>query len=195
MGPARSRLPDDKLHEPRRATATKSAVADLDDDDDAKSEARFRMAVRPLRAASRHLRMTVHQHTFDSIPPHQLATCTPCGAGRRDHARLCSNDAVDDFGRIAQSIAGEVGVALRGAGISVPEQRLYHIERDDLVDQKARKRVPQVVQPHIGQSRTRANPPPRKPTWHFRSHGELIFQVLVPRNKCRLRKITIADES
>src|SRR5262249_21139801 len=32
------------------------------------------------------------------------------GAGRRDHARLCSNDAVDDFGRIAQSIAGEVGV-------------------------------------------------------------------------------------
>src|SRR5262249_54276558 len=93
------------------------------------------------------------------------------GAGRRDRARLCSNQALDDFGRIAQSIAGEVGIALRGAGIGVPEQRLHHVERDALVNQKARKRVPQVVQPHIGQSRTRADPPPRKPQRRRRPAG------------------------
>ena len=71
------------------------------------------------------------------------------GGERRDHARLRGNDPVHDFGRLGQRVASEMGVALRGAGIGMPEQRLYHVERDALIDQEARKRMPQVVQPQV----------------------------------------------
>ena len=73
----------------------------------------------------------------------------------REIERLCRNDPVDDFSRIAQRVAGEVGIALRGAGIGVPKQRLHHVERDALIDEKTRKRVPQIVQPQVLQTRAR----------------------------------------
>jgi hypothetical protein len=66
--------------------------------------------------------------------------------------RAAPQRSVHDFGRIAQHVAGEVGIALRGAGIAVPEQRLHHVERDALIDEKTRKRVPQIVQPQVLQS-------------------------------------------
>jgi hypothetical protein len=62
------------------------------------------------------------------------------GGGRRDYARLRGNNPVHDFGRVGQRVAGEVGIALRGAGIGVTEQRLHHVERDAFIDQEARKR-------------------------------------------------------
>ena len=71
------------------------------------------------------------------------------GGGRRDHAGLRGNDPVHDFGRVGQRVAGEVGIALRGAGIGMSKQRLHHVERDALIDQETRKRVPQVVQPEV----------------------------------------------
>ena len=69
--------------------------------------------------------------------------------------RAAPQRSVHDFGRIAQHVAGEVGIALRGAGIAVPAQRLHHVERDALIDEKTRKRVPQIVQPQVLQTRAR----------------------------------------
>src|SRR5208282_4735297 len=43
----------------------------------------------------------------------------------------------------------EVSVPLCGAWLSVPEQCLDHVERYALVDQEARKRVSQIVQPNV----------------------------------------------
>ena len=55
-----------------------------------------------------------------------------------------------------------MGVALRGAGMGVPEQALHHVERDPLIDQEARIGVPQIVQPHVGEAGAPADTVPRE---------------------------------
>ena len=58
----------------------------------------------------------------------------------------------DNFRRIQQRLWREMSIPLRHARRGVPEQPLHHVERDALIDQKARERMTQVMQANIGQS-------------------------------------------
>lgn len=68
----------------------------------------------------------------------------------------------DDLGSIQQRLWRRMGVALGHPGLGVAEQSLHHIERYTLVDQEAGKRMPQVMEPDIGQTGTAPNAIPRR---------------------------------
>jgi hypothetical protein len=72
-----------------------------------------------------------------------------------------TDHAADRLGRVQQGLRGQVRVSLCHPGRGVPEQPLHDIERDALVDEQARERVTQVVQPNVRQSRAASDAIPR----------------------------------
>jgi len=91
----------------------------------------------------------------DSLGGYRFRLIWPIHGGWRN-ARLTGISTTDHVGdpfcSLQQSFVREVGVALRGARVRVPEQPLHDVERDPLVHQEARVGVPQIVQPDIGEA-------------------------------------------
>ena len=69
---------------------------------------------------------------------------------------------LDQISRVAQCLLREMRVALRRARMQMAEQPLHHVERYTAVDEKAGKRMPQVVQPHVIETGAFANARPWK---------------------------------
>jgi hypothetical protein len=69
---------------------------------------------------------------------------------------------LDQISGSAQCFLRQVRVALRRSRMQVPQQSLDDIEGNASIDQETRKRMTQIVQTNIAETRAFANPVPRK---------------------------------
>ncbi len=88
------------------------------------------------------------------------------GCGDLDRRRRNLDRAGDhvghDLGRTVQRVLRQMRITLCGARLRVPEKPLHDIEGYAFIDEKARKGMPQVVQPEVIESGSLLDPGPRK---------------------------------
>jgi len=109
------------------------------------------------------------------------------GAGRRASA----DHLPDDLGSIQQGLRRQVGVALGHADLGMAQQPLNDVERDTLINEEARERVAQVMEPDIAQSSTAPDAIPRieqrRERMAAERRGEDVLAALVARDRLQQR--------